>query len=116
MKQQSKSSKKYRVAPKLVLRTKGPYRVLEKATPISYWIQSLPFCEGPGRPGRKLKGSATATKNIIFTMVIFKKLDRVDTGFTTMSVPLVKNPMEKCIGVIRIGTHQAKYEERSWAY
>ena len=40
---------------KLVFKTKGPYRVLEKATPSSYWLQSLPFCEGLGRPGRKVK-------------------------------------------------------------
>ena len=50
-----KSSKKCGISKKLVLKKKGSYRVLEKATPISYWIQHLPFCEGLGRTGRKVK-------------------------------------------------------------
>ena len=46
----SKSSRKEKVDPKIVLKTKGPYSVLEKATPSSYWLQRLPFCEVLGRP------------------------------------------------------------------
>ena len=52
---QVKSSIKYRISHKLVLTTKGPYTVLEKATPNFYWLQSLPFCEGLGSPGIKVK-------------------------------------------------------------
>ena len=52
---QVKSSINERVAQKLVFKTKGPYIVLEKAKPISYWLQRLPFCEGLGRPGRKVR-------------------------------------------------------------
>ena len=48
---QVKSSGKYGVAQKVVLKTKGPYIVLEKATLSSYWLQYLTFCEGLGRPG-----------------------------------------------------------------
>ena len=47
-----KSIRKDRIAQKLVFKTKGPYRVLEKVAPSSYWIQHLPFCEGLGRPGK----------------------------------------------------------------
>ena len=51
------SNIKYGVDHKLVFKTKGPYIFLEEATPISYWIQCLPFCEGLGRPVRKVKES-----------------------------------------------------------
>ena len=33
-----KTSIKYRIAQKLLFKTKGPYRVLEKATPSSSWL------------------------------------------------------------------------------
>ena len=43
------------VSQKLVFKTKGPYIVLEEATPSAYWLQNFPFCDGLGRPGRKVK-------------------------------------------------------------
>ena len=49
---QVKKIRRDMITHKLVFKQKGPYRVLEKDTPISYWLQSLPFCEGLGRPGR----------------------------------------------------------------
>ena len=51
---QVKSNRKYGISQKLVFKTKGPYRVLDNYTPISYWLHSFPFCEGLGRPGRKV--------------------------------------------------------------
>ena len=55
LRKQMKSSRKFRIAEKLLFKTKGPYRFLDKATPSSYWLQNLPFCEGLGRPRRKLR-------------------------------------------------------------
>ena len=49
-----KSSRKYGIAKKLVFKTKVPYKVLNKATQSSYWLQYLPFCEGIGRSRRKV--------------------------------------------------------------
>ena len=40
-------------------------------------------------------------------MVIHKHADGVKTIFSTMEGPLVKNPMEKWLGVIRRGSYQA---------
>ena len=40
---QVNSSRKYGISQKLVFKTKVPYIVLEKATPSSFWLQSLPF-------------------------------------------------------------------------
>ena len=55
VKKQLKSSRKVGVAKKLVFKTKGTCRVLEKATPGLYWIHNLNFCEGILRPGIKAK-------------------------------------------------------------
>ena len=38
-----KSSRKYGIDQKLVLKTKGPYRFMYKAKPSSYWLQRLNF-------------------------------------------------------------------------
>ena len=67
-----KSSRKDGVTQKLVFKTKGPYRVLEKAAPSSYWLQSFTFCEGLGRPGRKVKESAARMEKVPSTMVLHK--------------------------------------------
>ena len=109
VRKQLKSSIKSGIAQKLVSKIKGTYRVLEKAIPISYWIQCLPLYWGIGSPGRKLKESADSMGKIQFTMVIHKHVDRVDTRFSTMSGPLVNNPLGKWLGVIRIGTYQVYY-------
>ena len=69
---QVKSRGKYGIAQKLVFKTKEPYRFLEKVKPISYWLQSLPFCEGLGRPIGKVKESASMMEKIPSTMIIHK--------------------------------------------
>ena len=55
VRKQDNTSRKYGIYQKLVFRTKGPYRVLEKATLSSYCLQHFPFCEGLERNGIKLK-------------------------------------------------------------
>ena len=107
VRKQVKSSRKYGGAHKLLLKTKGPYRVLEKATPSSYCLLHLNFCEGLGRTRRKVKESAASMEKIPSTMVIHKHVDGSDTIFFTMAGPLAKNPLEKWPGVIRRGTYQA---------
>ena len=69
---QVKSSRKYSISHKLVFKTKVPYRVLEKSTPRSYWIQRLYFCQVIGRPGRKVKGSSVGIEKIPSNMVLHK--------------------------------------------
>ena len=49
-------------------------------------------------------------------MVLNKHLDGADTRFTTISGPLLNNPLEKCLGVIRKGSYQAGYEDIRWEY
>ena len=55
-------------------------------------------------------------ENIAFTMVLHNHLDGEDTIFSTMSVPLVNNPLERWLGVTRRGSHQAEDDESIWAY
>ena len=71
-------------------------------TPTKYFIslhqaheggKCLPFCEGLGRLGRKVNQYAYRMKNILFTMVIHKYVDRVDTRFATMLEKFVNNPL-----------------------
>ena len=39
----------------MVFNIKGPYRVLEKETLTSYWIQRIPFYKGMRRPVTRIK-------------------------------------------------------------
>ena len=57
VKKQMNSTRNDGLSQKLVFKTKGPYRVLEKATPGSHFLRHLTFCEGLVRPGRKGKES-----------------------------------------------------------
>ena len=111
-----KSSRKYGISRKLLFKTKGPYIVLDKSTPSSYWLQSLPFWGGIGRPGRKLKESAASLENIPSTVVLHNHVDGAETIFVTMVGPLANNPLVKWLGVIRRWTYQAVSEDRRWAY
>ena len=81
---QAKSSRKDGVAHKLVLQKKIPYRFLYKAKSISCWLQHLPFREGPGRTGRKLKYPAARMEKIPSTIVLHMHADGSDTIFYTI--------------------------------
>ena len=52
-----------------------------------------------------MKDSASRMENIPSTMVIHKNLDVLETRFSTMVGPLVKNTLGKFLGVIRIGAY-----------
>ena len=75
VRKQVKSSIKDGISQKLVFKTKGPYIVIDKAAPISYWLQRLLFCEGLGISGRKVKESPARMENIPSTMVLHKNFD-----------------------------------------
>ena len=116
VRKQAKLSRRYGISQKLLFKTKGPYRVLEKDTPSSYWLQHLPFCEGLGSLRRKVKEYAKSMENIPSTMVLHKHVDGTETRFATMAGTLANNPLGKCLGVTRRGTHQSAYKDSRWAY
>ena len=78
----------------LAFKTKGTYQVPEKATPSSYWLQRLPFCEGLGRPGRKLKEFVVRTEKIPSTTVINKHVDEAYTRCDTKSGSFLNNTLK----------------------
>ena len=82
---QVKSIRKDGIAQKFIFKTKGPYKVQEKATPISYLLRSFHFCEGLGGPGRKVEESVAMMGNIPSTMVLHNNLDGADTRFSTIT-------------------------------
>ena len=49
-------------------------------------------------------------------MVIYKHVDGADTIFDTMAGKFSKNPLVKCLVVIRRVTYQAAFEDSRWAY
>ena len=64
VRKQVKSRRKNRVDKKILLKTKGPYRFLEKDKPSSYCLWCFSFCEVLGRPRRKVKKSASSMEMI----------------------------------------------------
>ena len=90
VRKQVKSIRKDGVSQKQVLKIKGTYRFLENAKLSSYWIQCLHFCEGLGRPRRKVRESASRIEMILSTMVLHKYVYGQDTIFATTKGPLVK--------------------------
>ena len=101
----------YPVYQKLTFKTKGSYRVPEKATYISNWFQCLNFCEGLGRPGIKVKEHTAWMEKIPSTMVLHKHVYGTETIFTTMAGPLEKITSGKWLGVIRRGIYEAASED-----
>ena len=112
---QVKSSRKDVISQRFVFKTKGLYRVLEKTTPSSFWIQIFPLCEGIGRIGIKVKESAASMENIPNTIVLHKHVDGEDTRFDTMVGPSETIFFEKWLGVIKRGTYKAASEYSRWA-
>ena len=111
-----KPRRKSDISQNVLFKIKGSFRFLEKAKPISYWLQYLLFCEGLGSPGRKVKEAAASMEKIPSTMVLHNHVDGSDTRFSFMYGPLVNNPLVKWLGVIIRGTYQSASENRRWEY
>ena len=70
---------------KLVLKPKGPYRVLEAAGKGSYWIQKIPVLQGINRrKGKRQKEAAMRMEWIPSSMVIHKRIDTTDARLSKM--------------------------------
>jgi hypothetical protein len=120
------------ISAKLMISTRGPYRLLKKlgegtsylirklpftyrllkklGEGTSYLIQKLPFTEGQGQPGKILK-EATARMEVLCMevlpsrLIIAKKTDGVDTRLAQLDQPMVTNPLEKFLGAHQFGTY-----------
>jgi hypothetical protein len=103
---QVKSNVDRGIAGKIVFKSRGPYRVLEQANPGSYWIQKLPFLDGLGSTGRRVKESAARMERTPSTLVVHKRPDGADPRMASMRHPLVNNPVQKWLGAIDSGAYQ----------
>jgi hypothetical protein len=106
VRKQVKSNADRGIAGKIVFKSRGPYRVLEQAYPGSYWIQKLPFLDGLGSTGRRVKESAARMERIPSTLVVHKGPDGADTRMASMRRPLVNNPVQKWLGAIYSGAYR----------
>jgi hypothetical protein len=92
---------------KLVLRSKGPYRVLEPAGDFSYYVQRIPAVqEVTRRKGKKMKEMAFRMERLPSTVVIHKRVDTLDTRFAKMEQDLADRPLEHTLGFIDFGKYQ----------
>ena len=63
-----------------------------------------------------MKESEARMEKVPFTMVLHKNGDWADTRFATMTVTLAKNPLDKCLVVVRRRTYQVASEDSRWEY
>jgi hypothetical protein len=102
---------------KLVLKPKGPYRVLEKAGTGSYWVQKIPVLQGMNRrKGKRQKEAAMRMEKIPSSVVIHKRIDTTDTRFANMKRDLVNNPLEHNLGLFDFGKYHQATEDSEYAF
>jgi hypothetical protein len=117
VRKQVQSNSKTGISAKLVFKTRGPYRVLGPANPgSSYWLQRLPFCEGLGVPGRRVKEKSSRMEKLPSTLVYSKMADGADTRFATMNGPLSNSPLAKWLKVMQYGSYRKAPGDVNWAY
>jgi hypothetical protein len=116
VRKQVKSEKAKGVSAKLLFKTKGPYRVIDKASPNSYRIQKLPFLKGLGRKGRIVKQKASRMTCLPSTLILHKKIDGADTRFARMDGELSNAPLQPWLGVLKHGAYNKAAANANWAF
>ena len=116
VRKQVKSRSAEGISAKLTFKARGPYRVIEPAHAGSYWLQKLPFLQGLGRPGRRMKQSAARMEKIPSTLILHKHADGADTRFASFRSPLAPNPLEKWLGVLDRGAYRKAEGNPNWAF
>jgi hypothetical protein len=116
VRKQAKSDASNNFAAKLVFKSKGPYRVIERINPNSYRLQKLPFLCGLGRRGRYIKESAARMTRLPSTLIFHKHADGADTRFSLMRGDIADNALEKWLGVVRHGAYVKAEGDPNWAF
>lgn len=99
------------------IRARGPYRVLERASPGTYYVQKIPFTARTRRGrNKRLKESAARMERVPSTVVIHKTTDGMDTRLATIHRPLVTNPLENTLGPSQFGTYKQAPANQAYAY
>ena len=116
VRRQVKSDASQNFSAKLVFKSRGPYRVIEKLNPNSYKLQKLPFLRGLGRKGRFIKESAARMTQLPSTLIFHKHADGADTRFSLMGGDIAENALEKWLGVVRRGSYVKAEGDPNWAF
>ncbi len=116
VRKQVKSNKSKGISAKLLFKTRGPYRVIDKITPSSYKLQKLPFLKGLGKPGIFCKENVARMEKIPSTLILHRKADGADTRFSLLHGELAGTPLQKYLGVLKAGSYQQALPDKSWAY
>lgn len=105
------------VPAKQMMRTRGPYRVIEPTAenPNSYWVQRIPFIQGLGKKGKRTKESAARMEKLPSTLVIHKRTDGTDSRLASLDTPAVTNPLEQYLRIHQFGTYK-KADDDSFAF
>ena len=95
------------IPAKLVLKTKGPYRVIDKASEDSYRLQKIPGTSTMLRRQGSvpIKESAFRMTKIPSTVVIHKLVDTPDTRLANMNNILAHSPLEQQLGLVDFGKY-----------
>jgi hypothetical protein len=113
---QVKSDTSKGISAKLLLKTRGPYRVIDKITPSSYRLQKLPFIRGLGRPGRFRKENVARMEKLPSSLILHRKADGADNRFSQLHGEFAETPLYKWLGVLRHGAYQQAPIDSTWAF
>ena len=92
---------------KLRLRTKGPYRVIEKASEDSYLLQKIPGTSTmlKTKGSKPIKEAAFRIHKVPSTIVLHKRVDTPDTRLASMRQMLSHSPLEQQLGLVDFGRY-----------
>jgi hypothetical protein len=93
------------IPAKQKFRWKGIYRIMEKESDKSYWVQKLPTLQGKGRLGTLQKYAASQMERIPSSLIVNKYLDTSDTRLSALGQELVPNPLEQNLGFFEFGRY-----------
>jgi hypothetical protein len=117
VRKQVKSNAAKGLPEKLMLKAKGPYRVIDKPGTDRYRIQRIPTVQGISRRrGKILTESAARMEKLPSSIVIHKRLDTMDTRLTTLEAPLIHNPLEKNLGFFEFGKYTKAAQDGDFAF
>jgi len=116
VRKQVKSNAAKGFSAKLVFKTKGPYRVIDKVNHGSYMLQKLPFLHGMGQQGHLRKKSAARMTKIPSTLILHQKPDGVDSRLMRMNGTLAESPLEKWLGLLKCGSYESATSDKTYAF
>jgi hypothetical protein len=104
------------IPAKQKFRWKGIYRIMDKESDKSYWVQKLPTLQGKGKPGTLQKYAASQMERIPSSLIVNKYLDTSDTRLSALGQELVPNPLEQNLGFFEFGKYIRAPSEADFAF